>query len=106
MQFGVVPHAVAVPTNVDDVAVVDEPVDQHRRHDLVTENVAPLRKALVGGEDRGELRQSAHRTYPAGTSTISGPGPWWARRAQNGSVPIWGGDTLSPDGVTMPVLAD
>ncbi len=30
MHLRVVPHAVAVPADVDDVAVVDEPVDQRR----------------------------------------------------------------------------
>ncbi len=49
-------HAIAVPADVDDVAVVDQPVDQSCRHHLVAEHGAPLLEALVGGEHgRGSL---------------------------------------------------
>jgi hypothetical protein len=37
----------------DDVAVVDEPVDQGTGHDVVAKDVAPLLEALVAGEDGG-----------------------------------------------------
>ncbi len=44
------PHPVAVPADVDDVAVMDEPVDEGCGHDFIAEDVAPFRKTLVGGE--------------------------------------------------------
>ncbi len=38
------PHPVAVAANVDDVAVVQQAVDQGRCHDLVPEHRAPLQQ--------------------------------------------------------------
>ena len=43
-------HAIAVAADVDDVAVMDEPVDERGGHDLVAEDLAPLLEALVAGE--------------------------------------------------------
>ena len=45
------PEAVAVPPNVDDVAMMDEPVDQGRRHHVVPEDLAPLLEPFVARED-------------------------------------------------------
>jgi hypothetical protein len=39
-------HAVRVPANIDDVAVVEESVDQRRHHNFITEDFAPFFKAL------------------------------------------------------------
>ena len=47
------PHAIAVAPDVDDVAVVQQAINQRRRHDLVAENGAPLLEALVGRQHRG-----------------------------------------------------
>lgn len=47
------PHAIAVATDVDAVAVVEQAVDQRGGRDLVAEDAAPLLEALVGGEDGG-----------------------------------------------------
>jgi hypothetical protein len=47
MQLGMMPHPVAVAADVDDVTVMDEPVDQGAGHDLVAEDLAPLLEALV-----------------------------------------------------------
>ena len=47
------PHAVAVAPDVDDVAVVEQPIDERGGHDLVAEDVPSLLEALVGGEDDG-----------------------------------------------------
>ena len=44
------PHAVAVASNVDDVAMVQQTVDQGRRHDFVAEHAAPFLEALVRGQ--------------------------------------------------------
>ena len=46
------PHPVAVAPDVDDVAMVQEPVDERRRHDLVAEHVSPFLEALVRGQHR------------------------------------------------------
>src|SRR6266542_41983 len=46
-------HPVAVPPDVHDVAVVDQPIDERAGHDVVAEDLAPFVEALVGGEDRG-----------------------------------------------------
>ena len=43
-------HPVAVATDVDDLAVVQQPVDEGGGHDLVAEYAAPVLEALVGGE--------------------------------------------------------
>ena len=37
---------------IDDVAMVQQPVDERRRHDLIAEHVAPLLEALVRGQHR------------------------------------------------------
>ena len=47
MELGVVPHPAAVAADVDDVTVMDEPVDQRRRHHLVAKDLAPVLEALV-----------------------------------------------------------
>ena len=61
-ELGVLPHAVAVAANRDEVAVVDEPIDERRRHDVVAEDVAPLLEALVGREHgRGVLVAARHQ---------------------------------------------
>ena len=44
------PHPVAVAPDVDDVAAVEEPVQQRGGHDLVVEDLPPLLEALVRGE--------------------------------------------------------
>lgn len=38
---------VAVPANVHDVTVVDEPVDERGRHDVIVEDLALLLEALA-----------------------------------------------------------
>jgi hypothetical protein len=47
------PHAVAVATYVDDVAVVQDPVDEGRGHDLVPQDLAPLLESFGGREHGG-----------------------------------------------------
>ena len=47
-----IPHPVAVPPYVDDVAVMDQPVDQGCSHDLVAEHAAPFLEALVRRQNR------------------------------------------------------
>jgi len=46
-------HPVAVATDVDDVAVMQDAVEECGGHDVVAEDVAPLLERLVGGEDGG-----------------------------------------------------
>src|SRR5690606_29857847 len=55
VEVGVVAHAVAVASYAHDVAVVEQAVDQGGGHDLVPEDLAPLREALVAREHRGRL---------------------------------------------------
>ena len=47
------PHPVAVAPDVDDVPVVEDAVDQRRRHHFVAEHAAPLLEALVRRQNRG-----------------------------------------------------
>ncbi len=47
-EIGVSAHAVAVSADVDDVAAVQEPVEQRGGHDPVAEDPTPLFEALVG----------------------------------------------------------
>ena len=49
-QIRMFPHPIAVAPNVDDGAVVQQPVDAGRRHHLVPEDGAPLLEAFVGGQ--------------------------------------------------------
>ena len=51
-QVLVHPHAAAVAADVDDVAVMQQAVDQRRGHDLVAEHAAPLLEALVRRQHR------------------------------------------------------
>lgn len=46
-ELRVLAEPVAVAADIDDVAMMDEPIDQRRRHDLITEDLAPLFEALV-----------------------------------------------------------
>jgi hypothetical protein len=52
-EFGMAPHPIAVAPDVDDVAAVEQPVQERGGHHLVTEDPAPLLEALVRGQDRG-----------------------------------------------------
>lgn len=51
-QLGVLPHAVAVAANRNQVAMVDQSIDEGGGHDVVTEDLAPFLKAFVGRQDR------------------------------------------------------
>ncbi len=52
-EVGVMTHAVAVAADVDDMAVMQQPVDERSGHDLVTQDLAPLLEAFVGGQHSG-----------------------------------------------------
>ena len=56
-EFAVVPHPIAIPADVDDVAVMQEPVDQRPGHDVITEDLALRLEALVAGEHGGRVRK-------------------------------------------------
>ena len=47
-----VAHPVAVAADVDDVAVVQETVDEGGCHDFVAQHAAPFLETLVGAEHR------------------------------------------------------
>ena len=49
-------HAVAVASDIDDMAGVKEPIDQGRGHDLVSQHLSPVLEALVGGEHGGSAQ--------------------------------------------------
>lgn len=51
----VLPHAVAVAPNVDDVTIVQQAINRRRGHHLVTEDSAPLLEDLVGSQYRRGL---------------------------------------------------
>jgi len=62
-ELSVVSHQVAVPTDVDDVAVVDQPVDESGRHHVIAKDLAPRLEALVRGEHRERVLVSpAHES--------------------------------------------
>src|SRR4051794_34855406 len=67
-QLRVLPQAIAVAADVDDVTVMYEAVDQRSRHDLVAEDLPPFFEAFVAREDRrgvfiapGEQLEEEHR---------------------------------------------
>ena len=49
-ELTVLPHPLAVAADGHEMAVVDEPIDERRRHDVVAKDLAPLLKAFVGRE--------------------------------------------------------
>ena len=58
------PHSVAVAPDVDDVAVVQQPVDERRRHHLGAEQAA----ALPGGVAEAKRKLSASGSAKMDTS--------------------------------------
>jgi hypothetical protein len=50
-ELGVLARPVAAASDVDDVAVAQEPVDESSGRDLVSKDLAPVLEALVRGED-------------------------------------------------------
>ncbi len=52
-EFGVVTHPVAGAADVNDVAVMDEAIDECSGHDVVAKDFAPFLETFVGSEDRG-----------------------------------------------------
>ena len=47
-EFRVMTHPIAVPADVDDVAVMHEPIEERRRHDFIAEeDVTPFGEALI-----------------------------------------------------------
>ena len=61
----VLAHALAVAPDVDDVAVVQQAINQRRRHDLVAENGAPL---LL---DKRSTATPSQRVFPNPTRSTS-----------------------------------
>ncbi len=60
-EGAVFPHAVTVAQDVDDMAVVDQAINQRRRHDFVSEDVASFLKGFVAGQHgRRVFVASAH----------------------------------------------
>ncbi len=49
-QFGVLSHAVTVSSDVDEVAVVQNAVDESGGHDFVAKDLAPFLETFVRGE--------------------------------------------------------
>ncbi len=52
-EVGVLPHPVAVATDVDDMTVVQQTIDEGSGHDLVAQDLSPVLEAFVGGEHSG-----------------------------------------------------
>ena len=48
-------HAVTVASDVNDMAVMHEPIDQGCCHNFIAQDVAPFLKAFVRCEDRGGM---------------------------------------------------
>ena len=69
-ELGVLAHAIAVAADGDEVAVVDEAIDQRRRDHVIAEDVAPLLEALIRREDR---RRRARRGASLTCLAIFGP---------------------------------
>ena len=63
-QVPVFSHPVAVAPDVDDMAMVQQAVDESRRHYLVAEHMPPLLEALVRGQHRRGPFASCAKTRP------------------------------------------
>src|SRR6266496_1158621 len=70
-EGAVLAHPVAVPADVDDVAVVEEAVDERRRHDVVAQHLAPVLEALVAREHGARVLVAAGHEL----EEEHGPGP-------------------------------
>jgi len=46
-QFSVLAHPIGFAADIDDVAVVQDPIDERGCHDFSTEHLAPFLEALV-----------------------------------------------------------
>jgi hypothetical protein len=53
------------------MTVVDEPIDEGRRHHLVAEDLAPLLEALIGREHGGRLFVAVRHQLKRRTSRLS-----------------------------------
>ena len=86
-EIGVLSHAVAVATNRDDVAMVDEPINERDRHHLVAKDLAPLLEAFVGRQDGcGVACSDGILTWNARRSRSPRPPPLLASSRRNWSV--------------------
>ena len=52
-EVGVLAHAVAAAADVDDMAVMQQAIDERSGHDLVAQDLAPLLEAFIGGQHSG-----------------------------------------------------
>ena len=54
-KVGVFSHSIAIAPDIDDVAVMHEPVDESSGHNLIAKDRAPLLEAFVRGEHGGSV---------------------------------------------------
>ena len=52
-EVGVLAHPVAAAADVDDMAVMQQAIDERSGHDLVAQDLAPLLEAFIGGQHSG-----------------------------------------------------
>src|SRR5262249_38069581 len=52
-ELAMLAHPIAVAPDIHDVAVMDQPINERRRHYFIAEDLAPLLEALVGRQNRG-----------------------------------------------------
>mgnify|MGYP001114284387 CR=1 FL=1 len=77
-EVGVLTHPVAVAVDVDDMAVVQQAIDERSSHDLVAQDLAPLLEAQFPFLF-GEVYVSLYREYTY-ERCMSKEGPRWAYR--------------------------
>ena len=81
-EFGVCAQAVAVPADVHDLAVVEQPVDERDGHDLVAEDLAPLFEALYT-----RIRPARHLRRDRRKARTLGLGSRYERATALNSIP-------------------
>jgi hypothetical protein len=64
-QVGMLAQAIAGAFDLDDDSMVKEPVEQRGGDDRITEDLAPLGKAAIGGQDH-------HSLFIAGINQLEG----------------------------------
>ena len=52
-EVGVLAHPVAAAADVDDMAVMQQAIDERSSHDLVAQDLAPLLETFIGGQHSG-----------------------------------------------------
>ena len=70
-EVGVLAHPVAAAADVDDMAVMQQAIDERSGHDLVAQDLAPLLEAFIGAAAMARLIARCVLPTPGGPRKIT-----------------------------------